>query len=290
MDIMQLRYFSAVARYRNMTKAAEVLHVAQPAVSQTIKKLEDELGVSLFERTGRGVRMNETGEALLTKATKVIKAFDEIPLVVATAAGIEDKTIDVNILSASELITGLVIRYKEKHPEVNFFLSQNVNNRDWDVRVSTANPEDGNSSIHTALKEEIFLAVPKNSPFAERKSIKLKDVRDEQFISLEKNKPIYIITERYCLSAGFEPKVMFESDSPSTVRDLIGSGMGLAFWPAYSWGDIAGDKVKLMHISEPKCVRELFVAKKEEANKSPLKNDFYNFIVEHLQAAETGLE
>lgn len=281
MELQQLKYFLVTAQYQHMTKAAEFLHIAQPALSQSIKRLEKELGVSLFIRSGRNVRLSDEGILLAEKLGPVMKTLDEIPGELSHAAEMAERTIKLNILSASEMITDIVILYKELHPEVNFQLSQKIDNKDWDIRVSTV-IDQSQKTTHTVLREEIFLAVPVDSPFAARESLDLEEVKNAAFICHDRTKPFSVLTTGWCMSCGFEPKIVFESDSPSTVRDLIGAGLGVAFWPAYSWGKQHSAKVKLLHITSPDCTREIFVAQKKEKPSSAVKNDFYQFMASYL--------
>lgn len=286
MELLQLKYFLVTAQYQHMTKAADFLHIAQPALSQAIKRLEKELDVSLFIRSGRNIRLSDEGILLAEKLEPVMKTLDEIPGELSHAAEIAARTIKLNILSASEMITDIIILYKERCPEVNFQLSQKIDNKDWDIRISTVIQEGTVKTTHTVLKEEIFLAVPVDSPFAERDSVDLAEVHNASFICHDRTKPFTILTTGWCMSCGFEPKIVFESDSPSTVRDLIGAGMGVAFWPAYSWGTQRSSKVKLLHITHPNCTREIYVAQKKEKSSS-LKNDFYDFMISYLDALQS---
>lgn len=286
MELLQLKYFLVTAQYQHMTKAADFLHIAQPALSQAIKRLEKELGVSLFIRSGRNIRLSDEGILLAEKLEPVMKTLDEIPGELSHAAEMAARTIKLNILSASEMITDIIILYKERCPEVNFQLSQKIDNKDWDIRISTVIQEGNSKTTHTVLKEEIFLAVPVDSPFAERDSVNLAEVHNAAFICHDRTKPFSILTTGWCMSCGFEPKIVFESDSPSTVRDLIGAGMGVAFWPAYSWGTQRSNKVKLLHITHPNCTREIYVVQKKEKSSS-LKNDFYNFMISYLDALQS---
>lgn len=105
MELLQLKYFLETARYQHMSRAAEKLHIAQPALSQAIKRLEKELNVSLFVREGRGIKLSEQGILLAEKLQPIMKALEDIPGELSHAAEMADRTIKLNILSASEMIT-----------------------------------------------------------------------------------------------------------------------------------------------------------------------------------------
>lgn len=280
MELLQLKYFLAAAEHQHMTRAAKVLNIAQPALSQSIRRLEGELGVSLFIRSGRGIRLSPEGTLLAEKLRPVMKILDEIPQDMEAAAHIASRTIRLNILSASEIVTDMLIRYKETHPEVIFQLSQDVREEHWDIRISTVVPDKRAQTPAAVLREEILLAVPLDSPYAEREEISLPMAADAPFISLDREKPFSVLTSRFCADCGFKPNVVFESDNPATVRDLIGAGTGVAFWPAYSWGKHRSSRVKLLHITEPVCTREIYIEQKKEKSPSAYKEDFYRFMLD----------
>ena len=283
MELLQLEYFLVAAKYQHITKAAESLHVAQPALSQSIKRLENELGVKLFDRKGRNICLNEMGAFLNIELLPIIDSLHNIKKDLSAASGILNNTIKLNILSASELITDIIILYKEANPNVNFRISQNVETTDWDIRISTISQRSSKVNHDIMMKEEILLAVPLTSKFSKNNSLELISVKDSSFISLGNSKPFRSICDNYCFSQGFSPNVVFESDNPSTVRNLIGAGLGIGFWPAYSWGKLKSDKVKLIHISKPNCNREIVISRQNKKANLDLQNDFYEFVLKYLK-------
>lgn len=286
MEIQQLKYFMVAAEYEHMTKAANSLHIAQPALSQSIKRLEKELGVNLFIRSGRSVYLSEVGKILQEKILPVLKTIENLPEEIAQAAGTINTTIRVNVLSASPLIPRIILEYKKTHPEIIFRLSQDEEDLDWDVRISSINSTHKIYEAPHVFSEEIYLAVPIDSHLSKMEEIPLKVAKDQAFISLEKKKIFSEICLNYCQEQGFEPNIAFESDSPATVRNLIDAGLGVAFWPEFSWGRQESEKVKLLHISSPNCVRQLVVTQNHRRASPPLKNDFYKFILEFMRICQ----
>lgn len=290
MEIQQLRYFLEVAKDCNITNAARRLHIAQPALSQSIKRLENEVGSELFSRRGRHIFLNDAGKIMVKEITPLLSALDSIPAKIAEAAGVMNRTVKVSVMSASRLVTDIIIAYKELHPDVNFLFRQeqtdSVSGSDWDVRISTGVPGKLAEGEVAALNEEIFLAVPNVWDHIERnsRSVNLRDFGESPFISFSGALPFSRLCENFCRMADISPEIIFKSDNPASVRDLIGAGLGVAFWPAYSWGRLTSDKVRLLHINDIVCRRTIVLSKNPDIVPGSPQDDFYRFILEYTSS------
>ena len=159
MELLQLRYFLVAAKYEHMTKAAEVLRIAQPALSQSIKRLEQELGVPLFDREKRNIRLNDAGRFLEQKLLPIMAALEELPDEIRKRDRMNQHTIYLNLLAATRLVTDCIIAYKELHPEVIFRLVQDPAREHDDICISTVFPgEFKKETNHLLLRERFFMA------------------------------------------------------------------------------------------------------------------------------------
>ena len=279
MDILQLKYFLVAAEYEHMTKAAHSLHIAQPALSQSIKHLEEELGVILFDRKNRSICLNASGKLLQTELIPIISSLESLPERLKEAKKEESATIQLNILSASLLITQSIISFKKLYPEVNFKLLQDANETEFDICISCATSDKVPKNSTPLLEEKILLAVPSISRYAFLKSISLNEVEREGFISFSGAKPFRIICDDYCKQKGFKPKIVFESDNQESIRNLVDSNLGIAFWPEYSWGRVTSRNAVMLSISEPKCNRTIYAIE----NKNSKSSNYVLTFMEHLK-------
>lgn len=286
MDILQLKYFLVAAEYEHMTKAAHSLHIAQPALSQSIKHLEGELGVNLFERKNRSIRLNASGKLLQSELQPVIKVLDSLPDRLKEIDKQASHTIQLNILAASALITQSIISFKKSYPEVNFCLLQDANETDFDLCISCIGSDKIPKDSTLLFKEKILLAVPNISEYASLKSISLKQIEQEGFISFSGAKPFRIICDDYCKQKGFKPKIIFESDNQESIRNLIASNLGIAFWPEYTWGKLTAKNVVLIPIREPKCSRTIYATQ----NQHSINNKYINEFLNHLTMFISGIQ
>jgi DNA-binding transcriptional LysR family regulator len=285
LELLQLKYFLVAAEYEHMTKAADALHIAQPALSQSIKHLEEELGVALFDRKNRGIRLNEAGRLLRQELQPLMDTLDALPGRLKEAKHTSARTIQLNLLAASLFITQSIISFKKLYPEVNFRLLQNSEDQEYDLCITCTSAERIPKNSQLLLEEHILLAVPTDSSYALGEEIELKQIEKEGFISFSEAKPFRNICDEYCRKAGFVPKIIFESDNQESVRNLIESNLGVAFWPEFSWGKLMGEHSKLLTIKEPECVRRIYAIQKSHGDNGEYVEAFLEHLMKNVREA-----
>lgn len=281
MELIQLRYFLEVAETKHMTNSAKNLHITQPALSQAMHRLEESLGVPLFASKGRNIVLTEYGQYLQRKLKPLIRQLDQIPEKLNMMAKLGSETIHINVLAASSLVMEAIIEYQKEHEGIHFQMQQNSENDLYDIAVTTKLFYQGvNEKNSFSCEEKIYLAVPDNEKSEHRTSVRLEDVAEEGFISLQGSREFRYICDRFCHYAGFTPNIVFESDNPAAVKNMIAANMGIGFWPEFSWGKIENERVKLLEIKEPVCQRDIIIS--YNVNKTDSRNviEFYEFLKE----------
>lgn len=283
MELMQLRYFCEVAESQHMTRSAEKLHIAQPALSQAIHRLEGELGVKLFVLRGRNIVLTPYGRYLKEKVQPLLSTLDQIPDDLAKLAHTDRTTIRMNVQAASALVTRAVIEYQKTH-HIHFELVQSGEDTLCDVSLTTRLPSFKEPGVNEyVFNEPILLAVPDSEPFAAQHSIALAEMREEEFVCLAGTKNFRSICDKYCSKVGFTPKVVFESDSPATVQNLVAAGCGVGFWPKYTWGEFTTTSARLLEISDPDCKRDLVLTLNQIKPDNTEVERFFFFLVEYME-------
>ena len=285
MDIQKLKYFYTTAQLEHITRASEVLHISQPSLTQAIHTLEFELGVDLFIRQGRKIILTKFGKYLKERLETLLPQFDNLPNEIEQLKSSVNRTIKLNILAASSFVINTIMAYKKKNPDVIFDFEQNEQKYDCDIVITTngLNNVSSKNYLKRCVKEEkIYLAVPKNSKYANYKEIDLSAVKDESFIMLSNTRLFGVICNKFCSIAGFYPKILFESDSPIAVQNIISMGVGIAFWPEYSWGKLNNKNVSLIPISHPICQRDLIIELHNRLPKSAYAEDFYKYLLHKI--------
>jgi len=287
MELQKLKYFQTVARFGHVTKAAEYISIAQPALTQAIKSLEDELGVPLFAKKGRNIVITEFGKHLQKRLDEILPELDSIPKELENLKNKENKTVKLNILAASSFIIGAIMNYRKKNPNAVFDFEQNGLKTDCDIVITTNGASENKNLTGEFVKrcvkhEKIFLAVPKDSKYSNYTSIDLKEVKNEKFVMLSNLKLFGAICNDLCSKSGFYPDILFESDSTIAVQNIISTGSGVAFWPEYSWGKIKNKNVVLLPISNPVAQRDLIIELYDRVPKSEYAEEFYKYLIQQI--------
>ena len=285
MEIQQLRYFTVAARYQHITKAAEEIHIAQPALTQIIKRLESELGAPLFERNGRNIILTPEGKILQEKALQILKTIDELPIVLQQKKTERSKTLKIKVSAATIWLMPAIIAYKKTHPDVNLDFIRNDDMRDCDFLITTSTDTGGQAEERFIVDEEILLAVSKDRAKNMPPKVRLSDLKGDVFLITDKSKPFFRICEEYCLKSGFAPNVIFECDSQTVIFDLVSADLGVAFCPAVSWGTIDESRIELLPF-EDKCFRKIvLIALKQNTD---LQKDFFGYLKNFMSAEKTS--
>ncbi len=285
MELNNLRYFYEAAKCGHITKAAENLHIAQPALTKSIKALEDELNIKLFYKAGRGVKLSEYGEFLKEKIEPIIDELDVLPVAIKNFTDLNENTVSINVLAASTITTDIIIKFKKIYPNVMFKMIRKENETNADIEILTnAKNYDSFVSVkkRALVEEKIHVAVPIESPLAKKEKIELIELKNSEFIALSGSRRFRPLCDAYCEYAGFKPRVTFESDSLIAVKNLIAAGVGVAFWPEFSWGKITHKNIKLLDIVKPDMKREIILYLTSRKN-SGISEKFFDFLVAELK-------
>jgi DNA-binding transcriptional LysR family regulator len=264
MELYQLAYFVEVARQRNFTRAAERLRLAQPALSQQIRKLESELGAELFVRGRRETLLTAAGEAFYPRAQALLALSEAAKQTVAEVAQLRRGRLviaTIPTLSACWL-PPVIQRFRRAHPHVELILREDTSNgvaELVDQAIAELGflqlPVSGDQFLVKRLMREPFLALLQGShSMAGRKSLRLRDLTGEPFVLYRGQ--VRAVTLASCRTAGFEPRIACESTELETVRALVEAGLGVAVLPRLAM-PATSRRLVAVPIREPKLVREL---------------------------------
>ncbi|MEK5164276.1 LysR family transcriptional regulator [Paenibacillus sp. FSL R5-0527] len=289
MELLQLQYFRTVARLEHMTKAAEEIRIAQPALSQTIARLEADLGVPLFDRNGRHIKLNGYGEAFLKKIEPALALIEEGRAEVADLAGLECGRVFLST-TTHKCFTDVIGSFIFRHPKARLQITQASTLdkikqlRSGDIDFCITFPplqEEGIEGI-SFLTENINIAVPLAHRLANRSSIDLSELADDPFICIHAQNPFRQMTDAFCEQAGFAPNVVCEVDELSGVIHFLRTGIGVAFLPETLFeGQEMG--FRLIRIETPDCRRTYQIAWLKDRYLSVAARTFRDYVVDYFQ-------
>jgi LysR family transcriptional regulator, transcription activator of glutamate synthase operon len=296
MELLQLKYFQTVARLEHMTQAAAELGIAQPALSQTIARLEAELAVPLFERVGRGIRLSQFGKVYALRVERIFLELTQGERDIAAIADGTEGEIELAVSVATQLLPDLLSGFRHEHPAIRFRLSQHdvkmakqLSKGTYDLCITSPPLQQVGVASISLLTEDIRLAVPTWHPLAERPSIHLQEVAQEDFICLKPEHSLRQLTDSFCQQARFRPQIVFESDEPSTIRGLIRAGLGIAFVPSLSWrGAVEPAVVVEIPIERPLCRRTIGLSWFTGRSLSPAAQQFREFAIQYFAQISAG--
>jgi DNA-binding transcriptional LysR family regulator len=288
----QLRYFVVAARTEHIGRAAEQLELSQPALSRSIHKLEEELGLPLFDRAGRGVRLNDAGRVLLRRVDRACAEFDDALRELKDLC--KAKPVSIGYLSTFgvSLIPELVKGFAELGHKDQFGLFEapcptlvdQLLQGQVDLCLST-------QLVHPSIdwrplfNEELYALIPPGHRFASRKNIELIELATEPFVALREGHGLRQVLEGLCQQAGFKPNVILEGYEVGSLRGLVESGFGVtlapkrqAFAPMYM--DVP--------ISSPRCYRTVGLSWRRERWLSSKALLFKDYVVRQLESPEIG--
>lgn len=290
MEWNQLQYFQTVARLQHFTRASEALMISQPALSRSIARLEEELGVPLFERQGRTVSLNRYGQIFLKRVNRAMQEISEGQQEIQNLVDPSNGTISLGFIHSqgSNLVPDLLGLFYKRCPNVKFQLYQNTTNKileqlkDAEIDFCFCTKPASYEEIQwkQLLTEELFVIVPKEHKLSKRSDIKLNELVDESFISFKKELALGEITERLFKEAGFTPHVTFEGEEIGTIAGLVAAKLGIAIIPHIKGLDMT--EIVQLRVSEPLCQRVIGMAWVKGRYLSPAAKRFKQFVLAHF--------
>ena len=279
MELRHLRYLVAVAEELHFGRAAIRLHISQPPLSQQIRQLEEEVGVKLFERTKREVRLTEAGKRIVDEAHVVLGQVDHL-MNVASRAG--EGAIGHLSIAAPAGINNFMVeplrvfgqRYPAVRVELQFMSTGQQIEALREGRIHAGflilPPNDPGITFETVAKAPIWIALPKRHPLTRQKNVRLAELADHQFVlfSRRSSPGLHDVITGMCRKAGFSLNVVHEVNNIIAAFTLVAAGLGLSFSaPTMQtlWPDIA-----FRPIRDALPQMEYAVAHRKEASSPPL--------------------
>ncbi|MFJ7975833.1 LysR family transcriptional regulator [Peribacillus sp. NPDC096379] len=294
MDWHQLKYFQTLANIGNFTRASVELVLSQPALSRSISRLEEEIGVPLFERKSRGVILNKYGEIFLQHANRALSEIDAAKQEINDLINPLHGTISLAFIQTlgSSFVPELISAFQKEASGINFQLYQHATSKilsqlaSTEIDIGFCSPQEPleNLSSIPIVKNELFLIVPVNHRLAGTDEIDLCEVANDPFVLFKPETAMHDVIERLCHEAGFHPKMAFEGFEERIVAGLVGAKFGVALIPFIPGLD--KKKISLIRIRKPQSVRVIQMVWRTNGYMPPAVERFKTFVEKTIQSSE----
>ncbi len=285
MELRQLRYLVALADEQHFTRAAAREHIAQPALSQQIRRLEQEVGLALVERTTRRVTVTEAGRVLVARARRILAEVDAASAEMQAFSGVRTGHVMVGTMHTMgpvDVSLALAV-FHQRHPGVELTVREESSEEmaemlrddvlDLAFLSVTERMESHGLRLHQLVLEELVVVLPHEHPLAGHRAVRMAELAQEQFISYREGARLRELLEFAGRTAGFEPEVRLESNESERIRRLVARQMGVAILPR-SDAEHPGAEVAVATLIQPSLRRDITLACREGRRLAPAAAEF----------------
>jgi len=289
--LRQMRVFAAVARNLSFTRAARELHLTQPAVSQQVRLLEDEVGLPLFEQIGRKVHLAPAGVELLRYTEQAMELLRQAGESLAAMRGLKRGVLKLGAVSTAKYFApSLLSAFTPAYPEVS--IKFEVGNRQEIIQQLAANeidlvitgrpPRELDTMAEPLATHPLVLIASPRHPLAARRRIKLSQLATESFLIRETGSGTRASMERVFKERGVDIRVSMEVSSNETIKQAVMADMGISFISSHTVGlELAAGKLVILDVVGLPIIRDWYVIHLRDKQLAPIPAAFRAFLLEN---------
>ena len=289
MNISQMRYFTTVAQLENVSKAADLLYLSQSSLSKNIAKLEEELGMPLFDRNGKKITLNPLGERFLECCNKVLRELDMALEDMAQMSCGTDHRIRICMAGVNQRMVECMAAFRSTHPEVEFDLNtaleaqETLDINDFDMLLYPAGGRYEKFTGYSFYRERYFLAVASRHPLAKSVSILPRALDGQDFVFLRSSKTTMEYPFTICMATAISFNSQCFVDSREMHQQMISSGMAVGFVTeeeAVFYQN--APHVRLIPIQDQRFSRQMMLCFRRDKHLSSTARDFRDFVIDYF--------
>lgn len=278
MELLQLRYFCDAARNENFSATAKKFGVPTSAVSQSIHRLEKELGTSFFSRKANSIKLNDIGKEFFLKMSASLTLMDDAINYVSSNK--EKRTLSICIDAKRQHMLKIIEKFKENHTNIDVNIKHvlDFSKNDYDIIIADCNLQLAEFEKLLFRSEGLSIAIHKNNPLASCKNLTVDMLKNEPFITMNEQRPMHKVVMNVCTDFGFSPHITLQSDDPSYVGRLVSLNMGVAIIPGTPSPETFSENVVFYPIKG--YTRDIYAYILQSKQVLPYVNDFLNLLTE----------
>jgi DNA-binding transcriptional LysR family regulator len=295
LTLRQFRVFEAVARHLSFSRAAEELHLSQPAVSMQVKGIETILGLPLTEQLGKKIFLTEAGREVLHASQAITARLDDLQANLAQLRGMDSGRLNLAATStANAVATDILARFRGKHGGVSIHLD--VSNRAAVLGLLAANrtdlaimgqvPENLELEAIRFMDNPLVAIAPPDHPLARRKKVTLEELAAESFLVREAGSGTRGAMERFFAAKGLEIRSSMEMSSNNVIKQAVQAGLGLGILSLQTLEmELALKRLAVLNVAGFPIMRHWYIVHRADKRLSPAAQAFKAFV---LQAPHTA--
>ena len=295
LTLRQFRVFDAVARHLSFSRAAEELHLSQPAVSMQVKGLEDIVGLPLTEQLGKKIFLTEAGREVFHTSQTIAAQLDDLQTNLAQLRGMDSGRLNIAVTSTVNAVaTDILARFRGRHPKVSIHLD--VSNREEvlgqlatnriDLAIMGQVPDNLGLEATRFLDNPLVVIAPPGHPLAARKNVSVKALAAEPFLVREAGSGTRGAMERFFAAKGLEIRTSMEMSSNEAIKQAVQAGLGLGILSLQTLEmELALKRLVVLDVEGFPIIRHWYIVHRAEKRLSPAAHTFKEFVLEPARAA-----
>ena len=292
--LRQIEVFNAVARHQNYTRAAEELHLSQPAVSMQIRQLEGGVGLALFEQVGKRIHLTDAGEQMYIYGREIAGLLDEADVVFEAIKGVKHGTLTISVATtASHFATRLLAEFAKQHEGITISLDvtnrkalrRQLENNEPDLVIMGQPPRGMEVEAEVFMDNPLVMIAPANHPLVGQKKIPLSHFASESFVVRELGSGTRGATQRFFDEHRVPFNTGIEMTSNETIRQAVEAGLGLGVVSIHTLElELETGRLNILDVQGFPIKRHWYVIQRKGKRLSPAAQAFKAFVLE--QAAQ----
>lgn len=287
--LRQFQVFEAAARLGGYTRAAETLHLSQPAVSMQIRQLEEQVGMPLFDQIGKKIHLTDAGRTLYQHAQNILAQVQEAQLELEEMRGVRRGELNITIAStANYFAPQLLATFCQRYPEVKVSLDVSnrkhilalLNEADKDLAIMGRPPEASDLVAHPFMENPLVVIAAPNHPLAGTRKIPIARLAQESFISREAGSGTRIAAERFFDAAGTQLITAMEMSSNEAIKQAVQAGLGLGIVSVHTLDmEFKLGRLTVLNVEGFPILKEWYIVHREGKRFSTAAQAFKEFVL-----------
>lgn len=292
MDIRQLQYLIEVARLKSFTKAADALFITQPTISKTIKSMEEELGVVLFDRIGKRIALTDAGMIIVGQAQHIVSSFQNLTAELDDLRNLKKGHIRIGLppMVGSSFFPKVIGKFHQRYPDITIQLFEDgakkvesdVANGILEVGVVVLPTLQEGLQSFPFVKEKLNLVVHPTHPLANRSEVELAELANDDFVLFREDFTLHDRIIAACARVGFQPHVIYESSQWDLISQMVTVGLGITLLPETICREVDDQQVRIISLTNPVIPWELGIVWREDRYLSFATREWIRFAQNEL--------